>query len=125
LRRSLFHALGLRFRAAGWIAIAVLIITGLVNLHYRGLLRWNDVLANAAFWSTALGTALAAKLTAVGVMIATAAVHDFIVGPAAGRAEAGSADAERLRRITALLGRLNALVGVVLVLAAVRLARGG
>jgi uncharacterized membrane protein len=119
LRQRLFQELGLRFRTIGWIAI-----TGVIMLHLRGLLHWSGVFGSAAFWRTALGTALAAKLAAVVTMIVVSAVHDFLLGPAAGRATPGSPEAVALRRRAALLARANALVGLLLVIAAVRLARG-
>jgi len=125
LRQRLFHDLGLRFRTVGWVCIAVLLVTGVLNLHFRGLLAWDGVLGSAAFWRTSLGLALAMKLATVTVMIAVSAVHDFVIGPAAGRLEAGSPAALALRRRAASLGRVNAIVGVVLVAAAVRLVRGG
>jgi uncharacterized membrane protein len=125
LRQRLFQALGARFRVIGWLTIAILIATGLLNMHYRGLLRWNEGLAQPAFWGSPVGRALAAKLAAVVIMIVLSAVHDFVLGPAASRASAGSAASRRLRRNAAVLARLNALVGVALVIAAVRLARGG
>jgi copper resistance protein D len=90
LRQRLFHELGLRFRAVGWWSIAVLVLTGVANLYYRGWLRWDGVLASGAFWRTRLGNALAAKLVAVVVMLAVSFIHDFVLGPAAGRAAAGS-----------------------------------
>jgi copper resistance protein D len=125
LRQRLFHELGVRFRGVGWGAIAVLVVTGVANLHYRGWLRWSGVLDSAAFWRTATGHALAAKLAAVTVMVAVSALHDFVLGPAAGRAASGSDEALRLRRRAALLARVNALLGVAVVVAAVRLTRGG
>jgi uncharacterized membrane protein len=124
LRQRLFKELGMRFRAIGWMAIALLISTGVVNLHYRGWLRWDGVLGNGAFWSTGTGQALAWKLVSVVTMVAVSAVHDFALGPAASRAAPGSAEALRLRRRAALLARVNAIVGIMVVAAAVRLARG-
>ena len=124
LRQQLFHSLGVRFRAAGWVAILMLVATGLLNLHFRGLLQWSGVLNDAGFWRSAPGRALAVKLGTVTIMLSVAAIHDFVIGPAAGRVMAGSPEALRLRRRAALLARTNALVGVVLVIAAVRLARG-
>jgi uncharacterized membrane protein len=124
LRQQLFHQLGLRFRSVGWSAIAVLVVTGVLLLRARGLLRWSGVFGSAAFWGTSLGVALAAKLAAVTVMVVVSLVHDFLLGPAAGRATPDSAQAIRLRRQAALLARVNALVGLLLVAAAVRLARG-
>ena len=125
LRQRLFHQLGLRFRAVGWWAIGVLLVTGLVNLYYRGWLRWSGVLGAADFWRTGRGHALCLKLFAVITMLLVSAVHDFVLGPRAGRAPAGSARAVQLRRRAALLARINALLGVLVVAAAVRLARGG
>ena len=125
LRQRLFHELGLRFRTAGWWAIGVLLLTGLVNLYYRGWLRWSGVLGAVGFWRTAPGHALCLKLVAVAAMLVVSAVHDFVLGPRAGRATAGSGRALQLRRRAALLARINALVGVLVVAAAVRLARGG
>lgn len=125
LRQRLFHDLGVRFRTVGWVCIAVLVVTGIGNLQFRGLLHWDGVLSSAAFWGTTLGHALAVKLAAVATMLVISAVHDFWLGPAAGRLEAGTPAAIALRRRAALLARINALVGLVVVVAAVLLVRGG
>ena len=123
LRAELFRLLGERFRAVGWGAIAVLILTGLLNLHYRGLL--DATLFEASFWGSAYGRALAWKLSSVAAMIGVSVLHDFVFGPAAGRATPGTSEATLARRRAAWLARVNALLGVVVVVAAVRLARGG
>ncbi len=123
LRARLFNRIGLASRNVGWAAIVVLVLTGIGNLYFRGLLRW-DMLGKASFWGTRYGHALAWKLSAVLVMIVISAVHDFILGPRA-FAAAGTPEAARWRRWSAWLARANAIVGVVLVYFAVRLARGG
>lgn len=125
LRQRLFQALGTRARDIGWWAIAVLLVTGIVNLHYRGWLHWDGVFGSRVFWRTGNGHALALKLVAVTAMLIVSVTHDFILGPKAGRAVPGSAAALVLRQRAALLARANALIGVVVVIAAVRLARGG
>lgn len=125
LRQRLFQELGSRFRRAGWIAIFVLVGTGVINLYFRGWLRSTGELSSTAFWRTSLGHALAAKLVSVLLMISISAIHDFVLGPQAGRAVPGSPEAVASRRRAALLARVNAVIGVVLVVAAVRLARGG
>jgi len=125
LRQRLFQDLGSRFRRTGWIAIGVLIVTGVINLYYRGWLHWEGTLGSLPFWRTNVGHALAAKLTAVALMLSISAIHDFILGPRAGRAAPGSAAALAFRKRAALLARANALLGALLVAAAVRLARGG
>ena len=55
VRAELFTRLGRRFRKVGSAALAVLIVTGVANLHFRGLLH-THVLGSAAFWRTAYVT---------------------------------------------------------------------
>jgi uncharacterized membrane protein len=123
-RQRLFHRLGERFRTAGWICVAVLVLTGVAQLHLRGW--WGaEVLGAGGFWRTGVGTALFGKLGAVVVMVTVQAVHDFWLGPRAGAAQAGSEEARALRRRAALLARANVVAGLVLLYFAVALARGG
>jgi putative copper export protein len=125
LRQRLFQDLGARFRRVGWWSIAILLVTGTINVHYRGWLHWNGVLGTADFWRTNTGRALAAKLIAVVLMLTISAFHDFVHGPRASRAVPGSPEAIALRKQAAHYARINAILGVLLVVAAVRLARGG
>ena len=124
LRARVFGELGAAFRRVGWIAIAVLLATGALNLRFAGVLR-GGALGSAAFWGSPYGRALAWKLAAVAAMLALSAAHDFVLGPRAGRLQPGSPAALRARARAAWLARINALVGLGLVFAAVRLARGG
>src|SRR5690606_40926476 len=124
LRALLFRRLGEQFRLVGWICIIALLITGTLNLHFRGMLTL-DVLGSAEYWGTRYGRSLAWKLGAVTAMLVVQAVHDFSVGPAASRVTPGSPEALVTRRRAALLARLSALFGIIVVIAAVRLARGG
>jgi putative copper export protein len=123
-RRTMYDRIGTRFRTVGWICIAVLVVTGIVNLWFRGFLH-AGLLAEAAFWASPFGRALAWKLAMVGVMLVASALHDFWLGPAAGRHAPGTPAALRLNRAASWLARLNALAGIVLIVAAARLARGG
>lgn len=124
LRAELFRGLGARFRAVGWVAVGVLLATGLLNLRLRGLLD-ADTLADASFWSRPYGRALAWKLVLVAAMVSLSAVHDFVLGPRASRLVPGSPESLAARRRAAWLARINAALGVALVAVAVRLARGG
>lgn len=117
LRSHLFHELGTAFRPWSWGAITTLILTGIIILQLRGLLRWEN-LADAGWWATGMGRALAWKLILVGIMVAVSAVHDFWVGPRASRSAS-------MRRWAAWLGRGNAILALILVFWATRLARGG
>jgi putative copper resistance protein D len=123
LRARLFAQVG-RFRGVGWAAIAVLVATGVGNLAFTGAFRGGAIL-RAELWATPYGHTLAWKLASVAAMIVVSAVHDFWLGPLAGRLPAGTPEALRMRRRAAWLARINAIIGILIVAAAVRLARGG
>jgi len=123
LRRELFRALGEQFRIVGWICIGVLVATGTANLLLRGITF--GILGSGSFWSSGYGRTLAVKLVLVAAMIGISVVHDFFQGPRASRAIAEPETVRlRLRRQASLLGRLNALLGIVVVWLAVLLTRG-
>jgi uncharacterized membrane protein len=125
LRARLFERIGRQFRVAGWAAIAILLLTGIGNLAFDGALRGGAVF-RADLWRTPWGHTLAWKLGSVAAMLVVSAVHDFWLGPRAGRLAAmRSPDAARMRTRAAWLARINALLGIAIVAAAVRLARGG
>ena len=123
LRAQLFRAIGRAFRPLAWLAIAILLATGVANLGLRGLLR--PALEDGSLWQTPYGHALAAKLACVVLMIVLAVLHDFVIGPMASRVQLGTPEAKRLARGTAWVARANVGLGVALLIAAVRLARGG
>ncbi|WP_352428406.1 CopD family protein, partial [Thermoflexus sp.] len=87
IRRPFFQAVstefmrqvGLQFRRLGWIALGLLVLSGLVNLLGRGVTP--DRLLQPAFWSGPFGRALAGKLAAVALIFLFNALHDFWAGP--------------------------------------------
>ncbi len=123
LRADLFRQLGHKARGLSWIAIAILLLTGVGNLHFGGVLHWS-ILGELGFWRSPYGQALAWKLTMVGIMIPIQALHDFVIGPGASRFQPGSPEAASVRRRAAWFGRVNAVLALILLVAAVRLARG-
>jgi len=122
VRQRLFNDLGVRFRAVGWAAIAVLLLTGLSILEVRGIFR-SGAFLDPVFWRTPFGMALAVKLAMVVSMVALGAYHDFALGPAASKATPGSTEATSLRRKAMMTARISALLGLILLYAATRLAR--
>ncbi len=98
LRTRLVHDVGQRFRTIGWVALVLMIATGLVNLWSRSYLLWSPHL----HW----------KLALVGLTLALSVWHDFVLGPRAGLP--GASPDARMR--ASWVARLNALVAVAIVL---------
>lgn len=103
LRARLIHEVGVRFRVVGWLALGLLLLTGLGNLWQRPYLLH----VPRFHW----------KLGLVLLALALAAVHDFILGPRAGRPGADPA----LRRRAAWVARLNVVVVLAIVVLGVAL----
>jgi putative copper export protein len=97
LRRRLMHEAGLRFRTVGWVAMGVLVATGLINLWLRP-----ELLTLTRFW---------VKAALVVVAIVLSAAHDFVLGPRAGRPDAPPS----LRPAASWLARVNLLLVLVVV----------
>lgn len=105
LRTRLVSDLGRRFRTVGWIAIAVLVVTGLGNLWIRP-----ELLAAPRFH---------VKAALIVVALVLSALHDFVLGPRAGLPNADP----RARVRASWVARLNVLV--VLAVAALGVALRG
>jgi len=120
-RAAIFDAIGRRFRLVGWVCVGLLVVTGLEQLRLRGW--WGTDFWTTGMLRTTLGVRIAAKLGLVAAMVGIQAAHDFWLGPRAGRAAPGTPEARALRARAAWLARLNAVLGVGLLYAAVRLTR--
>jgi putative copper resistance protein D len=105
LRARLFHATGIRFRTIGWIAVGLLIATGLGNIWLNPSLLHLPRL----HW----------KLGLVALALVLAVVHDFVLGPRAGRP--GASPSMRVR--ASWIARVNVLVVLVIVLLGLSLLR--
>jgi uncharacterized membrane protein len=124
--RELLHATVIRFRAIGWICLAILIATGCGNLAFRGI-GWNECVSGNAFQGP-VGRALALKLVFVAALLILSAWHDFRLGPATARAiehDPDSAESARGRARAAWIGRITVLLGIGAVICATVFVRGG
>jgi putative copper export protein len=115
-RWELLRTVGTATKAAGWIAIMVLLFTGLLNiLHLQ--IQWN----------TLIGRLLMIKLALVAVMIILSALHDFILGPLLVARQRTPAPHQpsisRLRRLVPWLARINLLLALGVIYLAVLIAR--
>lgn len=119
-------AAGPRFRDVGWACFAVALVTGTFNLWVRGV-RLSSF-GDPEWLATSFAQTVILKLGVFVIVLAVSIAHDFVVGPRATVAvqkDPSSPEAEKLRRIASWMGRLNALLALALVAAAVALVRGG
>jgi copper resistance protein D len=103
LRRRLVQATGRRFRTVGWIALAVLVATGVANLMLRP-----ELLSTPRFL---------VKAALVAGALVLSAVHDFVLGPRAGRPDlypAARTQASWLARAEVLLVLVIVALGLAL-----------
>ncbi len=121
----LIHFTGIRFRWVGWTCFVLLLLTGLFNVLVRGI-AWAD-LVTLQFWAGPFGRLLTLKLVVFALILASSALHDFVIGPravAVWQERPGSAEATRLRRQATQFGRLNLLLALLIVALGVMLVRG-
>lgn len=103
LRTRLVQATGRRFRTVGWIALALIVATGLGNLAFRP-----ELLSVPRFQ---------VKLGLVALALLLSAVHDFVLGPRAGRPGVPPS----ARRRASWIARVNVLVALAIVAAGLAL----
>jgi copper resistance protein D len=123
-RGLLFTELGTRFSRLSWILFPILILTGFTALIGRGYSLAE--LTSLPFWQSAYGSTLFNKLTAFSVMLLVAALHDFWLGPKAAELmeeQPGSQTTRRYRKASSWGGRINLLLGLLILYFAVSLVR--
>jgi uncharacterized membrane protein len=104
---ALVARVGNRYRRFGWIALAVLLLTGASNLYFRGI--GFHLLASSDFWQTSFGRALGWKLGFVAVVLVLTGAHGV-----------GARD----RRVASWLGRALLLASLAILYFATALVRG-
>lgn len=99
---ALMQSAGVRFRLIGWLALALLLATGIFQLAYRGY-HFSEILK--------------LKLILVVLVIVFSALHDFWIGPRVRQ------QGVRYRQFASWIGRLNLILALAIVALAVSLAR--
>ncbi|HAO93980.1 MAG: hypothetical protein A2X99_01630 [Deltaproteobacteria bacterium GWB2_55_19] len=116
-KSKIFQIVGTQFRKWGWVAIITLLVTGPVILYtLYGLPP--SAIADPALHSSPWGTTLVIKLALVVIIVISALVHDFWIGPQARNSPGFS-------KIARLFGRVNLLIALLIVIFAVLLRAGG
>ncbi len=122
---ALIRAMGGRFRALGWIALSVLIVTGVFQIGFHGL-GLSDLLS-PTFRASLFGRALVHKLGLVVLVLIVSAAHDLLSGKRAVEImerEPNSPRARRTRFIASWIGRVTMILSLAVLYFAVELVRG-
>lgn len=115
-----------RFRVLAWVALTVLVSTGIWIVLKRGVSPADIFTGNGWFIQ-----ALRIKLALVALVLLLSALHDFVIGPrlarrleSLGAPVAGDESVRQQRRLVSWLARINLLVALAIVAVAVVLVRG-
>ena len=103
-RARTLREFGRRWRPLGWSALGVAIVTG-------GFLADHDGAFDTA--PTRFDWVLAAKGVLVGLLVAGAYLHDFVLGPGLAR-QIREGKPQSLRPLLTRIGRVNLLITIVL-----------
>ncbi len=119
-RQEVTKRLGFAFRPVGWIALALLVLTGIYMSHAWGA-SFQNVL-NLEFFTAPHLRLLGFKILAVSIMMLVSGIHDWFIGPRSALVP-DSHKAEQMRRIASWLGRITGLLVIIIVVLAVFVAR--
>jgi len=115
-RKNLLMATGLKFRFYGYIVLAMLFITGLLNIYLRGLsFSFNF------FTMTRYGQLVELKIILFVLMITISLLHDLIVG----RKAVEQMENQNIKLIARWTGRLLLLISLIMAYIGVVISRGG
>ena len=120
-----FNETGNKFRRIGWACFILLFITGFLNL--TGRFGSMAVMGDSEFWMGPFGSKLAMKITLFALILIMSAIHDFFVGPRAAQLLMDNPDnpaAAKVRKSASWFGRVNMLLGLIVVFLAVGMIRG-
>jgi uncharacterized membrane protein len=119
---ALLNTIALKFRTAGWIALILLLGTGIIQLEFRGV-EWSlDY-----FTSSEFGKLAGIKIIVFSIIILLSFYHDFFLGTKAMEEWKKNPDDPKtisLRNTSRFLGRINFLLALLAAALGVLLVRG-
>jgi copper resistance protein D len=124
-RGELFKVIGTGFSRISWVIFLLMIISGITALLGMGY-SMSD-LATSHFWGSGYGNTLLGKLHLFSLVLILSGIHDFWLGPKAARLmdeDPENKMTRRFRKMSSWAGRLNLILGLIIVYYAVSLVRG-
>lgn len=125
-RAAFYQTIGRQSRPWMLGALGLLLLTGVGNLWAMGL-TWSQ-LTSASFYGTPFGRVLAWKLAFVAVILVVTIVHDVAMrrlGANRDQRPLTPQERSRYRTLGSWVGRVNLLLGLVVVYLGLRLVFGG
>ena len=107
---------GLKFRFYGYIVLAILFVTGLLNIYLRGISFSLDF-----FIRTRYGQLVELKIILFVLMLTVSLMHDVIVG----RKALEQMENQNIKLIARWTGRLLLLIALIMAYIGVVISRGG
>ena len=117
-RKKLLITTGLKFRFYGYIVLALMFITGLLNIYFRGL-----TFSIQFFLESRYGSLVSLKILLFITMIIISIFHDLLFGRKA--VEEQLMDDPTLKLIARWTGRLLLLISIIMAYIGVVISRGG
>lgn len=118
-RVLLLHKTGIKFRFYGWLSVMILLTTGALNIHFRGLPFTTDF-----FMNTSYGKLLTIKLVLFVVMLLVGGIHDFYIGMRS-IDEMQQTSGNRFKMLARWTGMLNLLLALIIAFLGIAISRGG
>ena len=125
LSARILQSAGKKFRNVGWACFGLIIVTGFLNI--TGRYGSMAIMSDPDFWTSTFGSRLAMKISLFALILVMSAIHDFFVGPRATKLLMENPDnpaAAQVRKSASWVGRINLLLGLIVVYLAVSMIRG-
>ena len=117
-RKALLMATGLKFRFYGYIVLAMMLVTGLLNIYFRGIsFSWKF------FTETRYGTLVSFKILLFLTMIIISLFHDLLFGRQAINEQ--MKNSLNLTLIARWTGRILLIISLILAYLGVLISRNG
>jgi len=118
-RRNLLMVTGLKFRFYGYVMLILILLTGLLNLHFREVpFTWNF------FTQSHWGRLVSLKIILFISLILISSIHDIFVGRKV-VSSVPSSNNKNLKLIASWTGRILLLISLIMAYVGVVLSRGG
>jgi putative copper export protein len=115
-RRNLLMSTGLKFRFYGYIVLAIMFVTGFLNIYLRGISFSLDF-----FIKTRYGQLVELKIILFVLMLMISLMHDLIVG----RKAIEQMENQNIKWIARWTGRILLFIALIMAYIGVIIARGG